>query len=459
MLLSKVFERFLAKRPFCVMARGVLEHLLEPAHLDQLFTDTAQHGYQKELLFSTLVDLFSTVVLRVEPSVHAAYQARKAELGISSAALYRKLDGIETVVSAALVDDSARRARDIIARLTGGTNEPWLRGYRCRVLDGNHLSATEHRLAELRTTWAAPLPGRALVVLDPEWMLATHAFLTKDGHASERALLAEVLETVDARDVWIADRNFCTLGFVFGIARRQGFFVIRQHGCLKGELVGTRQRRGRTATGVVYEQDLRLTDSDTDEVRTVRRITVELKAPTRDGDRELHLLTNLPVAAAPAAAVCDLYRKRWTLETVFQEITTTLECEVPSLGYPPAALFAFCLALLAYNAVSVLKAALRATQGAQKVTDVSGYYITLEIRKSYDGMSVMIETGEWEPFGRATAAELADWLRTVAGGVDLKRYRKHPRGPKKPPPEKSRYKNGGHVSTQKLLDERKRPPC
>lgn len=454
MLLSSVFEPFLAKRPFCVMARGVLEHLLEANHLDDLFTQTAQRGYQKDLLFSTLVDLFSDVVLRVEPSVHAAYQRREDELGVSTAALYKKLNGVEPVVSAALVCDSAQRARDLIAALKA-PKEPWLRGYRCRVLDGNHLSATEHRLEELRMTWAAPLPGRALVVLDPAWMLATHVFLTKDGHASERTLLDEVLQSVAARDVWIADRNFCTLGFLFGIAQRLGFFVIRQHGCLKGTLIGARKRCGRIHTGVVYEQAIQLTDPETGATRTWRRITVELKTPTRDGDRELHLLTNLPAKDAKAAAVCELYRKRWTLETVFQEITTTLDCEVPSLGYPAAALFAFCLALLAYNAVSVLKAALRATHGATEVAEeVSSYYIALEIQQAYDGMSVVIADDQWATFGTATAAEMAAWLRATAKNIALKRYRKHKRGPKKPPPKKSKYKNGGHVSTEKLLRAR-----
>jgi len=60
-------------------------------------------------------------------------------------------------------------------------------------------------------TWAAPLPGKALVVLQPETGLATDAFLTPDGHAQERTLLDEVLARVQKRDVWIADRNFCTL--------------------------------------------------------------------------------------------------------------------------------------------------------------------------------------------------------------------------------------------------------
>jgi len=47
------------------------------------------------------------------------------------------------------------------------------------------------------------------------------------------------------------------------------------------------------------------------------------------------------------------------------------------LGYPKAALFALCLALVAYNAVSLIKAALRSDHRRKKVyNEVSGYYLS-----------------------------------------------------------------------------------
>jgi hypothetical protein len=454
MLLHRVFEPFLAQRPICVMARAVLENLLDPQRLDALFERTAQQQYQKELLFSSLVELMSDVTLKIQPSVHAAYQSRRQDVKVSPTALYNKLDGVELAVSAELVRDSNRQAAAVIDALAARL-EPWLSGYRCRVLDDNHLSATEHRLEELRTTWAAPLPGKVLVVLDPERMLVSDAFLTEDGHAQERSLLDAVIETVVPRDLWIADRNFCTLKFLFEIARRLGFFVIRQHSSVKGEPVGSRRRVGRSKTGVVFEQALRLMDN-TGQTMTVRRITVKLDQPTRDGDDELHLLSDVPPQDANAVQLAELYRKRWTIETAFQEITATLGCEIDTLGYPPAALFAFCLALLAYNAVSVLKASLRSAHGAEKVQEkVSSYYLALEIRQSYDGMAVAIAEEHWEPLRGLAAREMAKWLKQVAAGVNLSRYEKHPRGPKKKAPKKAAYENGGHVSTAKLL--RRRP--
>jgi len=38
--------------------------------------------------------------------------------------------------------------------------------------------------------------------------------------------------------------------------------------------------------------------------------------------------------------------------------------------------------------------------------------------------------------------EFAKTLKEIAAQVDLERDRKNPRGPKKPAPKKSRYKNG-----------------
>jgi IS4 transposase len=453
MLLEKRFQPFVEGRPVCVMARGVLERLFDPARIDALFEQHAEKGYTRKLLFSSLVGVMADVVLGVQPSVHAAFQAWKPEDDhkVSPTAFYNKLDRVELSVSEALVRDSAEMAAPVITALRAKF-APWLPGYRSRVLDGNHLSATEHRLEELRTTWAAPLPGRALVVLDQERMLAERVVLTQDGHASERSLLDAVLATVEKDDLWLADRNFCTLKFLAGIARRGAYFLIRQHAQLQGESPSRLRKVGRCDTGVVYEQTLRIRDPETEFGVEVRRLTIHLDQPTRDGDTEIHVFTNVPRQDANAVTLADLYRRRWTIETVFHEITQTLECEIHTLGYPKAALFAFCLALVAFNAVSVLKASLRAVHGEAVVRDqVSGYHLSLEIRGAYDGMMVAIPGKHWTIFRTLSAGQLATVLKNIAGHVNVERYQKRPRGPKKPQPKKSTYSNGGHVSTFRLL--------
>jgi hypothetical protein len=453
-LLDTIFAPFVKERPICVMARAVLERLLDAPRLDALFARTAQQQYTRELLVSSLVQLMSEVVLGVHPTVHAAYQAHKETIGVSTTALYNKLDRVEPGVAAALVRDSAALAEPVVKALQASHPRGWP-GDQIKVLDGNHLASTEHRLKALRDTWAAPLPGQALVVLDQQRMLITDVFLSEDGHAQERRLIAQVLQHVGEDQLWSEDRNFCTLGLMFGMARRGAAFVVRQHGQLQGELLGRPTRKGASRSGLVYEQPRLVCDPDSGEPLRVRRLTVQLKEPTRDGDTELHILSNVPIPRASATQLARLYGKRWSIETAFFEITTTLSCEINTLGYPKAALFAFCLALLAYNAVSLIKAALRRVHGRQKVNDeVSSYYLSLEIGRTYDGMMIAIPPPPWVFFRELSDQAFANVLRELASSVNLARYQKHPRGPKKKPPERTAYQNGKHVSTAKLLAQR-----
>jgi hypothetical protein len=428
--------------------------LLDADRIDTLFERTATQQDTRELLCSSVVQLMSEVVLGVQPSVPAAYQAHQEELGVSTTALDNKLDRVETAVAAALVRDSARLATPVVQAL-GARHPRWVPGSTTKILDGNHFASTEHRLQEWRDTWAAPLPGQALVVLDQQRLVMTAVFLDEDGHAQERRGIAQVLYSVSAGDLWSADRNFCTRGLMCGIARRGAAFLVRQHGQMHGERLGTPTRQGVTRSGTVSEQAMLGADPVSGETMPVRRLTLARKEATRDGDMELHLLTHIPAQEARARTLVGVSGKRWTMETAFVALTTTLSCEMRTFGYPKAALFAFCLALVADNAVSVIKAALRRAHGKQQGdNEVSSYYLALEIRQTYDGMMVAIPAPHWAVFQTMPPAALAEGLRELAASVRLSKYRKHPRGPKKKPPARAAYKNGSHVATARLIAQR-----
>lgn len=304
----------------------------------------------------------------------------------------------------------------------------------------------------VRDTWAAPLPGKVLVVMDPELGVDCQAFLTPDGHAHERTLLDNVLETVRENDLWIADRNFCTPKFMFEIAGQQGFFLLRQHGRLQGAVQGSRKYCGASSTGTVDEQAIELTQAG--QTKTWRRITIELQKPTRDGDWVLHLLTNLP-AEVSAVACAELDRQRWSIETLFSAVTQTLSCAIKTLCYPAAAWFVFCLAVMAANGVAVWTGALRATHGDAAADALSAYDLALEIKQVHAGMMIALPPDEWTLFRTLTVAEFAATVKRLAAQLDLERYRKSKRGPKKPPPTRDQDRNGGHVSTHKLLMAKK----
>jgi hypothetical protein len=215
--LSKVFEKYVESSPVAVMTRALMECALEPKALDALFRDHAERQYEKQVLFSSLVDLMAPVVCGMHPSVHKAYKAMRQQIPVTLTALYGKLNGVEIGTSQALVAQSAERLRPVVDAL-GTPGERWLRGHRIKALDGNHLASTERRLEVLRDCAAGPLPGQSLAVLEPETGLAMQMVGCEDGHAQERSLLQPVLAAVQPKDVYIADRNFCTLGFLFGVA-------------------------------------------------------------------------------------------------------------------------------------------------------------------------------------------------------------------------------------------------
>jgi hypothetical protein len=188
-----------------------------------------------------------------------------------------------------------------------------------------------------------------------------------------------------------------------------------------------------------------------------RRIRVLLKKETRDGDKEIFIISNLPKRAAGAKKIADIYRGRWTIETSFQELEKWYNSEINTLGYPPAALFGFCIALISYMILSVIKAALSSIHGTKIIEkQVSGYYLANEISETYCGMMIAIEAEQWEIFRKLTQAELLQVLRKLAKKVKLSAFRKHPRGPKKPVAKRKSDPKTPHVSTAKLIASRKK---
>ena len=455
-MLSPVFTPFINQSPISVMARGMLERVLNPEQLDEWFEVTAKEQYNKDLMFSTVFDLMCQVVQGSQPAVHAAFQASKKDIAVSVKSVYNKLKGIEPETSAELVRYAAGQVEPIILKLLGKELPPLLPGKRIKQLDGNCIEKSHHRIEELRTIAAGPLPGKSLVVYDPRLHLPIDVFPCEDGHAQERSLLNTVLETIDSDDVWVADRNFCVVEFTCGIKKRNAWFVIREHGKYPCELIGKEKYIGKIETGSVYEQPILVRDEAGKE-HTFRRIRVKLKKETRDGDTEISIITNLSRSAANAKLVARLYRERWTIEIAFQRLAEYLNSEINALGYPRAALFGFCVALVAYIVMSVVKAALGSVHGVDFIEkNVSGYYVANEIKGVYQGMMIVASNEHWFVFRDMPTGQLVRLLKKLAKKVELRKYQKHPRGPKKPQPKRVFMKNKPHVSTAKILVERKK---
>jgi IS4 transposase len=450
-MMDEMFERFAAQAPVAVMARLGLQRALSAAWVDEVFEAHRGTQYTRELLFSTVVDLMMPVALGLRPSLHAAAQKAR-DLPVSLTALYDKVQRTEPDLVRALVGGSAARLAPVLAPLRKGA-APWLRGYRVRIVDGNHLPASEKRLAPLRGFRGGARPGHSLVVVDPDAGLVVDLVPCEDAYASERGLLATVLASAQPGELWIGDRLFCTRALLDAVHARGAAALFRETAAHPQPTpAGPRRRVGRVETGVVYEQAVTLPTADGG-TRPLRRIEVALDTPTEDGDTVLRLLTTLP-AAVRARAVARLYRGRWTIEGLFGRLEAALHGEVRTLGYPRAALLAFGLAVVAFNVLAVIEAAVAAAHDLDAAgLAVSTYYVADDVRSDYHGMLIALPAATWAPFDDLPPAALARRLRAIAAHVDPRTLRKHPRGPK--PKVRKGYAPGAavrrHVATARVL--------
>jgi IS4 transposase len=451
--MDELLKRFSEQAPVAVMARLGLQRAIGAEWVNQVFEEHSETQYTRELLFSTVVDLMSLVALGARPSLHAAAQKMKEKLPVSVTALYDKVNRVEPAVVRALVSGSAERLTPVMAPLRRSA-APLLADWQVRIIDGNHLPASEKRIAPLRGFRGAALPGHSLVVYDPDVDLVLDLIPCEDGHASERTLLPAALASATRGQLWIGDRHFCTSAAIRMATERGAAVLFREHGAHPHPVsTGPRRKVGRVQTGVVYEEPVELSATKQEPALALRRITLVLDAPSSDGDTEIRLLTTLP-KSVEATVVAGLYRKRWSIEGLFGRLEAALRSEVRTLGHPRAALLAFGTAVVAYNVLAIIQAAIAAAHDLQAAgIEVSTFYVADDVRSDYRGMLIALPSEQWEKFDAKSPVALARTLIAIAANLDPRTVRKHPRKPK--PKVKRGYAPRAtvqrHVSTAKVL--------
>ena len=450
MILPAILDPFAKGAAPAVMTRLALDWMIEPDSINPLLDDVAQGQYSREFLLGHFVEVMADVACGFRPSPRAAFLKRQFDQIASPSAFYRKLGRMEPAVSAAVVRETADRAFRLIAAAGGLLPEP-VPGYDARILDGNIVSGTDHRIAVTRSTRSAALPGMSLAVYEPISGLVRDIVLEEDAHTQERALLDRV--TIGRGQLWIMDRNSCVRTFLFRIHRAEASFLVRWHrSTLPFEPIEPLRSVGRSETGEVFEQPIWVDDPECEGRRyRLRRIVLRSDRPTRDGETEIVLITNLP-GGVPAALCCQVYRGRWEIEGHFQKLTDLLHCEVPTLGYPRAALFAFSMSVVAGNALAVLKGSLRSVHGEEVVAELSSYALVNDIAEAYPGMMIAVPPPEWSFMEGGSVVQVAEPLSELAARVPVERMLRSRRGPKRPRTARSSGGRVHHVATKKLLD-------
>lgn len=446
MLFEPLLMPFLQKRPVAVMVRACFECAFAHSQIDALFDRVATTQYHHRLAFSSMVELLGKVVTRRASSVHTAYRAEPSRLGVSLSSVYDKLQHTEPALSEALVRFTAEQLGAVVQSWPQAP-QPFP-GLKLKILDGNYLAGTDHRLKPIRQRGAAALPGMAVVIQDHGTRLVTDVLVQPDAYTNERALIGRLLPRFGIHDVVVADRNFCVEEFLEGLTHQEAFFVIRHHLGMQLRNPSEERSCGVGSTGAIFESSAQVG------TRRYRVIRIQRKVPTRDGDTEIRVLTNLPENGATAEQVAESYRLRWTIEATFLELTRSVIGELPGLGHPHAALFAFSLALCACNAVRVAERALELSQGAAHPGEsVSSYFVVNELVAAYDGIEVMFPEQVWEQMSLMSPSEMGVWLLRIASTAEWSKYRKSKRGEKTPQAKIPGKKGSPHISTYRMLEE------
>jgi len=453
---EEVIKRFSQKAPAAVLFRSLFARVFSAEQLDRVFHDHKRRQVEGDLVFSALIRLLTPVVSGGKPTVHASYQELENEVGVSYQAVYDKLQGVESSVSAALVRVPAAELAAVRRKARALKPDP-IPGYHCFIIDGKRLDGTEHRLTETRRMKSSPLPGTVLALLDTRLEMFVDVACDPDAYACERKVVLPLLERLEAGALYLADRNFCDGPLIDRFLKGRAFFILRHHGRSPRwrPLAGSKLTKvGQDARGgTVYEEAIEVYLPD-GSWYPLRRITVRLAQPTRDGDGELHLLTNLP-SAVSALRVSDGYRERWTIESCLGHVARSLNAEINTLAYPGAAVLCFCLALTLFNVLSTLQGLLLRFSTAAEKPQLSYYYLALEIAETRLGMDITINPTHWRRYARMSLAQYVAFAQEVARNANLRRYRKHPRGPKRPMPKRLSGKRRAHVSAYRLLEARK----
>jgi IS4 transposase len=451
MTLPAILNPFAEGAAPAVMIRIALDWMIDRSSIHAILDEVAEGQYNREFLLGHLVEVMADVASGFRRSPRAAFLKRQFDQIASISAFYRKLARMEPAVPATVVRTTSDRARGLIAAAGGFLPEP-VPGYAARILDGNVLAGTDHRITELRSTRSAALPGKSLAIYEPASGLVRDIVLEENAHTQERALLDQV--AIEPGQLWIMDRNFCVRTFLFRILRTGAFFLVRRHAStLPFEPIEALRPVGRCDAGAIFEQPIWVDDPECEGRRyRLRRIVLQLDQPTREGETEIVLITNLPDEVT-AETGCRVYRGRWEIETHFQKLTDLLHCEIPALGYPRAALFAFCMSVLAGNALAILKGNLRAVHGDEMVNELSLYAVVNDVAEVYPGMMIAVPPPQWSFLDKSTVEQVAELLNDLAERVPIERMLRSRRGPKKP--RKAKKSSGSrihHVATKKLLD-------
>jgi hypothetical protein len=444
----------LARLPLAEAVLQVGAYLWDSAFLADFFRRHAAESYQRLITFDFFVGVVRDALLCHHGSLAATLDqaAEAGPLPASRQACYGKLRRVPLALSVAFLRELTERMDAVRPAVGPAPVAASLAAFRVVVLDGKKLKRVAKRLLPCRAAAGRVFGGKLLVAWDPGtgWAFALAA--DPDGEANECRLVPDLLSQVrqqrpQAARLWVADRQFGDLVQTGRFAQGGDRFVVRRNA--KTGFTpdpGVPRRVGVDDAGQAVTEAWGWLGGGAAR-RYVRQITLERRPEA------LLLVTDLTDAVAyPAAALLGLYRRRWGVEQVFQQVTEVFGLARFIGSTPEATVFqaAFCLTL--YNLIQVVRGHLAAGRpGTGPVEGVSTEKVFADVREELVALHKLVSVGvvaALVPRGLAAAAvrsRLAALLAAAWRPRYAKAVNKKPR-PQVPKPKRS----GAHTSVYRL---------
>lgn len=417
------FLETLRRLPLADAVLHLLRFGLNNQFLTECFDQHRGQCYQDILSFPRFVELIGDALLVHHGSARQAFEHALKHDGLPTCreAIYAKLRRLPLDLSVAFMAGASQQFNHLLPPSLSTQDNPLpksLQGYQVRIIDGKKLKHVAKKLKLTRGQAGQLFGSKLLAGYDPVTRLIQAISANPDGEANDAPLVPDLLGDLRTQiggksTILVADAQFCDLVQISQYRRKNDHFVLRHHPKLHFHADANQPRREFVdAKGRTLIEEYGYVGSSKDERRCyVRRVTWK-----RTDHKDLCVVTDLTnrgpgtrttcKEAIAASDLIDVYLIRWTIETVFQEVTETFGLRKLIGTTPEATAFQAAFCMVVYNAIMVVKSYVAAVQPKpMKVDDVSTEMLFTSIRKQ---MTALVELTP-----PAALTELVEELPTV----------------------------------------------
>lgn len=443
----------LQRLPLAEATLRVWAWITDVPFLQQLYQRHRGRSFEKVLTFPVMVYLMAEALLHHRGSGRRAFLHAQAQgtLETSITAAFGKLRRLPIPLSMGFLADGTVRLMQLFPEAVAAVDLPAsLAGLEPIILDGKAIKKVAKRLKALQGVKGGVLGGRALVALRLRQGVVVALHAHPDGHVNDVRfvpdLLPQVRQVVPGTRLFVGDRQFCLVAHLAHYQKAGDHFLIRYSNNVHFRRdPQTPLRTSHDADGRRLVDEWGWLGSPKHPQRCyVRRLTLE-----RPGDESIQVVTDLRDADAyPAVDLLPLYKERWGIERVFQQVTEVFGLQGLIGSSPRATVFQFAFCLLLYNLLQVVRAYV--AQGSRhEVGEVSTEMLFRDVQDQLIAWYQLVPSHETVaaiiPLDLpATCRRLRERLNGVWKAV----WRKSPKRQRGPSPHTG---HPSHVSAHRLL--------